>query len=193
MTAPDRGALRGIELLERSLAWTSCALGSVTDELGGAATPCARWDLDDLLAHMVDSLTALTEAARGRVADPAPPGPGASPSDQVRRLRDLGCDLLGGWVGARPAGVAVDGAEPRIRAGVVVDLAALEVAVHGWDVTRTCHGPRPMPRALAAALLPVAGRLVGDDARPERFGPPRAPTSSDPAGLLLAHLGRVSP
>ena len=47
-----------------------------------------------------------------------------------------------------------------------------------------------LPPMLAAGLLPVAARRVGPDDRPGTFGPVVEAARSDPASLLLAHLGR---
>ena len=66
-TVPVR-ARDDLELLERSLSWTRGVLVEVSDDLAGAATPCAGWTLLDLLRHMVDSLSALAEASTGSVA-----------------------------------------------------------------------------------------------------------------------------
>ena len=145
-----------LELLERSLSWTGGVLVEVSDDLAGAATPCAGWTLLDLLRHMVDSLSALAEASTGSVA-------------LARCLRDLGCAVLGGWVHASATPVEL-GARPLGR-DVLTEVGALEVAVHGWDVARSCGSTAALPPMLAAGLLPVAVRRVGPGDRPGSFGP----------------------
>ena len=178
-----------LELLERSLCWTRGVLVEVRDELGGAPTPCADWTLLELLRHMVDSLSALAEATTGRVTlGSVPVDRSAGPEALARCLYDLGCAVLGGWVHADRRPVEL-GARPLDRA-VLTEVGALEVAVHGWDVARSCGSTAVLPSRLAAGLLPVAARRVGPTDRPGSFGPPVEPGGSGPAGLLLAHLGR---
>jgi uncharacterized protein (TIGR03086 family) len=178
-----------LELLERALSWTRGVLVDVRDDLADAPTPCADWTLLDLLRHMVDSLSALAEAATGSVAlAPDPVDRSAGPETLARSLCDLGCAVLGGWMLADQRPVAV-GAGPLHRA-VLTEVGALEVAVHGWDVARSCGSTAELPPRLAAALVPVAARRVGPRDRSGSFGPVVEPPGSDPVSLLLAHLGR---
>ncbi len=179
---------RPLELVERSLAWTLPALAAVPGHSGAEPTPCAQWDLTALLVHMVDGFTAFVEGS-ARWLMPAEPG--TLPPDAgllSRRLLDLGCAILSGWTTA-------DGRDCRLGllnlpAGTLLEVAALEIAVHGWDVSRVCAPDRQMPPALAAALFPVALRHVAPSDRPVRFGPVVESARRDPAALLLAHLGR---
>ncbi len=178
-----------LELLERALGWTRGVLVDVRDDLAAAPTPCAGWTLLDLLRHMVDSLAALAEGATGSVTlASAPVDRDAGPEALARSLCDLGCAVLGGWVHAG-AGPVDLGARP-LRRAVLTEVGALEVAVHGWDVARSCGSSAVLPPMLAAGLLPVAGRRVGRGDRTGSFGPVVEPTGSDPVSLLLAHLGR---
>ncbi|WP_182525033.1 TIGR03086 family metal-binding protein [Nocardioides dongkuii] len=174
-----------VELLDRSLAYTSGALSTVDATRLAAPTPCGRWTLETLLAHMGDSLDAFLEAAEGVVAV-APPAPAA---DRVDALREKACALLGAWVRARHDAVLVGDA--ALASPVLVAAAALEIAVHGWDVRQATGRPRPLPPDLARGLLGVAGRLVDDRDRGVRFGRPRpVPADATPDVRLLAFLGR---
>ena len=178
-----------LDLLERALGWTRGVLVDVRDDLAAAPTPCADWTLRDLLGHMVDSLSALAEAATGTLGPTTVTvGRSAGPEALARSLCDLGCAVLGGWVhaGGRPVALAA-GPLPR---SVLTEVGALEVAVHGWDVARSCGSTAVLPSTLAAGLLPVAVRRVGPGDRPGSFGPVVTPSGSDPVSVLLAHVGR---
>ena len=188
---PPAGLRPGVdlELLERSLAWTRGALAGTTDDEATRPTPCTHWTLADLLVHMVDSLEVVTELSLGRMALAGPPPESTRPSVLAEHLRVLGCLLLEGWLR--------DGGRERVDVGgalldpdVAVEVAALEIAVHGWDVARARGHHEDFPPLLAAALLPVAVRRVPVERRGTRFAPPREPVGTGPAALLLAHLGR---
>ncbi|MGG5259869.1 maleylpyruvate isomerase family mycothiol-dependent enzyme [Phycicoccus avicenniae] len=180
-----------LELLERSLAWTRGALAGIGDDEAGARTPCAAWTLADLLVHMVDSLEVVTELSLGRLALAGPPPASRRPEVLAEHLRLLGCALLEGWLRAdRPSAADVGGA--LLDADVAVEVGALEIAVHGWDVARARGLATPFPPLLAAALLPVAVRRVPAVGRHPRFAPPLRPAGTGPAAMLLAHLGRAS-
>lgn len=197
---PGIGTLaEGVELLERALGFTGAALAGVRARHLAAPTPCARWDLADLLTHMADALAAFREASDGLVAVPAArrvPAP-SRPDDLPGHLRAEACALLGDWTrvlvddaltgGSRR--VLVGGAASAAR--LVVHAAALEISVHGWDVARTLQvrgvAAPTWSDALAGDLGPVAAALIGHEDRPQHFAVAREP---DGGGALLAWLGR---
>ena len=196
MSAALHGA---VELLERALGYTRVTLGDVRPDLHpdvlGRPTPCAAWRLDRLLSHMEDALDAFTEAAAGLVVVDTPP----PVTGRVETLRDKACALLGAWARAADEADRAPGtANGVVRVGdaalvgpVLVATAALEVAVHGWDVGQATGARVPLPVDLAAGLLPVAERLVTGSDRGHRFGPRRPVAADAPADVrLLAFLGR---
>ncbi|MEV0225828.1 TIGR03086 family metal-binding protein [Streptomyces sp. NPDC050704] len=188
---PDYG-----ELLERSLAY---ALGSVADVVPGSlgrATPCARWDLGELLGHLDDGLDALHEGMTGGRIGLFPGVAGrADPACDFRRRA---CALLGAWValagdGRSGEGRSVTVADRPMDVRVMAAAGAVEIAVHGWDVAQACGRPRPIPSGLAVELLSVARCVVADEDRGVRFAEPvgvlpRAGASD----RLVAFLGRDS-
>jgi uncharacterized protein (TIGR03086 family) len=178
-----------LALLDRAVAYTRGCLRAVPGVPLEAPTPCARWNLGQLLAHLDDSLAALTEAAGGSV-DPQPLRQHAQDAPRlVAGLRQRASDLLGAWT-ARPAAGDVDLGLLSLDSDVLAAAGALEVAVHGWDVGRACGTDHPVPEDLARGLYHVALMLVGPHDRPEPFGLALAPAGTGMADLLLAHLGR---
>ncbi|TLS40951.1 TIGR03086 family protein [Streptomyces montanus] len=179
------------ELLERSLAY---ALGSVAEtEPGslGRATPCARWDLGELLGHLDDALDALYEGVTGgRIG--LFPGVGGR-LDPVCGFRRRACALLGAFAALPEDGCRVTVGDRPLDARVMAAAGAVEIAVHGWDVAQACGRPRPVPAALASELLPVARCLVGDEDRGVRFAEPvdvRPGAHASASDRLVAFLGR---
>lgn len=178
---------RGVELLERAIGYTRGCLALVTDDLLDTSTPCAEWDLRELLVHMDDSLTSLHEAgAVRRVWLTSAPEPGGVAL--VDRLRQRACQLLADWSTGH-GDVLVEGRP--LSTPVLTSVGALEVAVHGWDVASACGATRSIPDALAEDLLRLAPVLVTAADRPARFGVPlEVASSAAPGERLLAYLGR---
>lgn len=170
----------GVELLDRSLAYTRVALAHVEPTSLTRRTPCSRWDLGALLAHMDDALDAFLEAAGGSVATERI----SHPVPLVGVLRDKACTLLGTWSLATTESIDVGGV--AVDAALVVDAAALEITVHGWDVATALGLDHPLPDALALALLPIAR----DVAPLGQFAPPLPPTGGA-GSRLLAAVGRA--
>jgi hypothetical protein len=73
----------------------------------------------------------------------------------------------------------------------VTSTGALEVAIHGWDVARSCGHRRPIPRSLAEEMLELSPLFITDADRPVRFAAPvDVPPLAGPADRLVAFLGR---
>jgi uncharacterized protein (TIGR03086 family) len=182
--------LRAVGLLERAISYTMGNLHNVTSAALSHRTPCGKWDLSDLLAHMDDSLTALHDAIdRGHV-DLSPATDGADPAaDLVAVLRERAGLLLGACARTDSDLVTVGGCP--VSASIVTSAGAIEVAIHGWDVAQACGRPQPIPPALAEELLQLSPLLVTAADRPGRFAAPvaAAPHASE-SDRLVAFLGR---
>ena len=82
-------------------------------------------------------------------------------------------------------------ADRSLPLSAVAGLGALEIAQHGWDISRACGTRRPIPRALAAGLLAIAPLLVAEAGRGPLFAPPVIPApAAGPSDRLAAFLGR---
>jgi uncharacterized protein (TIGR03086 family) len=186
----DVGAhLASAALLERAAGYALGSLAAVTPDRLERPTPCAGWSLDALLSHLDDSVRALTEAARGRVAPPSVRAEAGAVS-RVAVLRRRLADLLGAWADPDPPH-RVEIARMGLSTAVVGGLGAIELAGHGWDIARACDRDRPVPAALADEILDLAPLLVRTGDRPGRFAAPvRVPGGADPGTRLLAFLGR---
>lgn len=195
---------RAVGLLEASLSGTREVLGRVGARDLRRATPCAGWDLAALVRHMDESLAAYLEASHGHLRLAPLPAPAAAPGGApVASVRARACTLLGAWSLAAEQdldGVVLDGPvleAAGLPADLLVSTAALEVAVHGWDVARSLDDPgcpTVLTEALATALLPVARCTVAAGRGSGHFAP--AVTTPPRAGaptVLLGLLGRTPP
>ncbi len=177
------------DLLGTAVAYTRTTLPAAAVARPDLPTPCGDWTLVDLLLHMDDALEAFHEAAGGHVSPPVPRQP-ALPGALVERLRFSACLLLEAW--SRPAPDSVSVGELPLPTGLLLDAAALEIAVHGWDVAATTGGPR-MPDDLAGRLLTVVDSVVdcGDVGPGRRFALPVPTRPAAPLDVvLLARVGR---
>jgi uncharacterized protein (TIGR03086 family) len=170
-------------LLERAIGYALGTLQSVTPDVMSAPTPCARWDLQTLLAHVNESLDLLSRCVGA--------SDGVDIADPVRAFRAHAGNLVGALAHRRPEHTVAIAGGYRLGAGVVAATGAVEIAVHGWDVSRATHTDRPIPRELAGDLWGV-GRLVAADIRHHRlFAPAITPPAAVSLGdQLVALLGR---
>ena len=180
-------------LLGHAVSYALASAGHATPQLLPLATPCEAWDLRTLLLHVTDSLDVLTEALRaGYVALGPPPAHDPSPgADPVASLRRHARHLLGACAAASAEERLVAIADRELTASLVTAAGAIEIAVHGWDISVACGIRRPIPPALAAELLPLAPLLIPRATRAGLFAAPvPVPEPACPGDRLVAFLGR---
>jgi uncharacterized protein (TIGR03086 family) len=190
--APTPWPAEGPRLLEPSISYALGVALAVTRELLSRPTPCGEWDLRMLLRHACGSLAASGEGIEaGRAAlDPAAED-GILAADPVRAFRDRAGQLLDAWTGPGQQRQVVQIAGCPLAASVMAAAAALEVTVHGWDISRACGQRQPIPRALATGLLAIAPVLAPRTGRHPMFAEPvTVAATADPSDRLAAFLGR---
>jgi uncharacterized protein (TIGR03086 family) len=181
----------GGRLLDQAIGYTLDAIRDVTPALLSSPTPCREWNLDVLLRHTGASLDTIQDGiVTGRVG-PIPAEPADPPVDPAGTLRDRldRCRAARTLAGPRHRTVAIfDRPLPTV---VVQCTAALEIAVHGWDISQACRRYRPIPGPLAIGLLALAPLLIPEAGRHPLFDPPVRPGErADPTDRLVAFLGR---
>jgi len=167
-----------------------------TDDLS-RETPCAGWDLGELLAHMTAQHRGFAAAARGTGGDPAiwnvdtvrdtvladPAGAYAAAAD----------DVLEAFAGATGTFNLPD-LGPNFPAEAAVGFHFIDYVVHGWDVAASLGKPYRLPAAVIETALPVAEIVPDGDFR-TMPGAPFAPAQNGEAAndfdRLLLHLGRI--
>ena len=190
--APMGWPTEGARLLEPSVSYALGVVLAVTPELLSRPTPCRRWNLRMLLRHACESLAAFGEGIEaGRVGlDPAAED-GVLAADPARAFRDRAGQLLDAWTSPGHQRQVIEIAGCPLADSVMAAAAALEVAVHGWDISRACGQRRPIPRALAINLLALAPVLVPRTGRHPLFAAPvTVAATAGPSDRLAAFLGR---
>ena len=181
----------GTELLENAVSYGLAGAQTATPRLLSRPTPCPGWDLEMLLEHLGDSIGVLQEAiAVGSVAAREAPGRLEPGPDPVARLRRQASGLLSACADA-PAERRVAIGDRELTARILAVTGAIEIAVHGWDISVACGACLPIPDGLAAILLAIAPLLITPGSRPGLFADP-VPLAGPacPGDQLVAFLGR---
>jgi uncharacterized protein (TIGR03086 family) len=185
----------GTTLLEQAISYAGRSVLDVTPALLARVTPCRGWNLEMLLRHASDSLAALHDGiVTGHVAlISATPDPDAA-ADPARTFRDRAVRLLTARATADCRQQVMDIGDLQLPAIVMECAGAIEIAVHGWDISQACGQNRPVPDGLAASLLAVAPLLIPETGRQPLFSPPITATAqAGPGDRLVAYLGRKPP
>jgi len=190
--APTTWPAHGAQLLEPSIGYALGVVLAVTPELLSRPTPCSEWDLRMLLRHASESLAAFGEGIEtGRIGPDPAAEDGDLAADPIRAVRDRACQLLDAWTSPGHRRQVIEIAGCPLAASVIAATAALEIAVHGWDISRACGQRQPMPRALATGLLVIAPVLVPRTGRQPLFAAPvTVAATASPSDRLAAFLGR---
>jgi uncharacterized protein (TIGR03086 family) len=191
--APAAWPAEGAQLLEPSISYALGAVLAVTPELLSRPTPCRDWDLRMLLRHASESLAAIGEGIEaGRIGLHPAAEDGDLAADPVRAFRARAGQLLDAWTSPGHQRQVIEIAGCPLAASVMAAAAALEVAVHGWDISRACGQRQPIPRALATSLLAIAPVLAPRAGRHPLFAAPvTVPATAGPSDQLAAFLGRT--
>jgi uncharacterized protein (TIGR03086 family) len=165
-------------------------------------TPCARWSLADLLAHMTVQHNGFAASARGKGADleiwqPARVADAVT-TDPVGTYTAAATDLLDAFdeAGVLEATFALPefGPDATVPGAMAIGFHFVDYVVHGWDVARSIDVPFALPTDVVRAVLPVAlGVPDGDFRAADGALFARALAPADGAGGLdrvLCHLGR---
>jgi uncharacterized protein (TIGR03086 family) len=182
----------GLRLLASAVRYAMASAGPVTPPMLSRPTPCADWDLEALLHHVSDSAGVLHQAITAGCAGLATP-PGDSPPglDPVRGLHLQTARLLASCAGAGPAQRRVAIGDRELTTNMAALAGALEITVHGWDISVACGPRQPVPAGLAAILLPLAPLLITPATRPGLFADPvLVPAQASLGDQLVAFLGR---
>lgn len=185
----------GTSLLDQAISYAARSALDVTPAFLPRPTPCRGWNLDMLLRHASESLAALHDGTvTGHVGlIPAPPDRDPA-ADPVRAFRDQADRLLAARASTGCRRQVLDIGDLPLSAIAMECTGAIEVAVHGWDISQACGQHRPIPDALAAALLAIAPLLVPETGRYPLFSPPvRLAAQASPGDRLIAFLGRKPP
>ncbi len=164
-------------------------------------TPCAGWNLVDLLAHMTVQHRGFAAAASGLGADPdvwRPEGVRAAViADPAGTYADAAHAVLDAFSadGASETTFALPDFGPgaTFPGTVAMDFHFIDYVVHGWDVAATLGIPYELPADVVSAALPLAlfvpdGDFRAIDGAP--FGPAVDGESADDLERMLRHLGR---
>jgi uncharacterized protein (TIGR03086 family) len=179
-----------IALLGGAIRYALGVCAQVTAAELALPTPCPDWDLAALLAHLAASMADLESGLRTGwldlgLADPVGPVPG----DPVEVLRDQAANLLVTCYVHHSTDRFVVVSGMPVAAGIVACTAAVEVAVHGWDVSAARGRAAEIPPALAARMLGLCPLLLVSPSG--LFAPPvEVPPQARPGDRLVACLGR---
>jgi uncharacterized protein (TIGR03086 family) len=133
---------------------TEGIVAGVRPEQAQLPTPCSKYEVTQLLDHLVGFATSFADKATG-VTPPADPNTTTAGDDAQGAYHDAGARLVAGYRdGAR------DDATPL---GIVL----VETITHGWDLATATGQPTPYSDAAIAAALDTCRGMLSPQYRGE--------------------------
>ncbi|WP_328314608.1 TIGR03086 family metal-binding protein [Streptomyces sp. NBC_00442] len=182
----------------RAVRYGAGFVGRVTPGDLGRPTPCTRWSLAELLAHMTAQHRGFAAAAAGR-GDRAEAWRALPAGADVVAEYAAACDLVAEAFAAvgsaeRPFALPEFGPGATFPAGRAIGFHFIDYVVHGWDVARSLGLPYAPPPELLDAALPIALAVPDGEHRlapGSAFRPALAPLGAvRPLDRILTALGR---
>lgn len=174
--------------------------GVRTDQLG-QPTPCAGWNLGELLAHMTVQHRGFAAAARGFGDDLATWQPGTVASaiatdpagTHAAAARDALEAFAAPGVDDAPFALPEFGSDAVFPGDMAMGFHFVDYVVHGWDVAATLGVGWDLPADVVDAVLPLVLAVPDGEFRTQAGSPfARAlpPDAGSDLDRILRHLGR---
>ena len=189
----------GAELLARSFASTRGVLANVrADQLTGASTPCASWDVRALVNHIVGGTTyfaVIGETGSAPSEQPEVPE-AAGPEELLAEFDDGAARAVRAFDAEGTAERTVHLPFGDLSGSAFVHIASVDTFTHGWDLAKATGQPTHLAPDLAGELLEIATGFLPDALRGPDGKAPFGPKVDPPAGAsaadqLAAFLGRT--
>ncbi|MBZ2196124.1 TIGR03086 family metal-binding protein [Occultella gossypii] len=183
-----------LELHHRTLTVSRDLVRRVAPDVLGAATPCADWDLGELLAHMAGQNHGFAAAADG---------PSTTTGDfEPRNVAADPAGIYSASVDRVLAAVAAEGATERtwhlaefsprqdFPGQVALGFHLIDYVAHGWDVARAIGTDPVFDDEVLTTAVRIAEQVPDGPARlaPGAAFAPRLPTADPDADLLVTFL-----
>jgi uncharacterized protein (TIGR03086 family) len=153
-------------------------------------TPCAEWNVRELLTHMIGVIENLGRRARSR--EPIDVTEYELEPKFLNQFRRVARSTMLAFQ-SRPVTDEVQMFGRQTLVATLLRINVLDTAAHTWDLARATGQAEELPADLAEAALDAAQHEVPLDNRmPEIFGPPVdvAPDAT-PTERFVAYLGRT--
>lgn len=184
---------RDLEVLTEAHDYLRKVVAAVPETAWGAPTPCTEWTARQVLNHARIDQQGYGLAITGGRPDSDPFAPAdalaADPSAELEEVLRLVADAYAGLPADADEVPTPLGPMPLPQAAAA---AAMDAAVHAWDIAVATGQDAPLTEELAEGIWPLAERLVDHLRDSYRvFAPARkVPDGAGRADALLAFLGR---
>jgi uncharacterized protein (TIGR03086 family) len=177
--------------LDKSANATAAVARGVRPDQFDSPTPCAEWNVEQLMNHLIGSLEYFQ--ARGAGKDAGPPRSAAPTSYEqtIQSLQSAAMATASAW--RRPGALeqTIHTGAGEMPGSAMATMVLSEMLTHAWDLAKATDQRMPADDVEVDAVLAGMKRTLKPEARKPNFGPEsQAPSGAPPIDRLAAFLGR---
>jgi len=171
-----------LDMYARASEWTLDKVKGAANELD-SDTPCDKWDVRELMNHMLETQHYFVGSARGQSVSP----PGQTPPTAL-----VSDDPATDFKRAREEAMTTYGDRAVLeKSGKQLGIALADQLLHGWDLARATGQDSTMPAGLAEAAYEAIHGHFTDAQRKVVFKPEvEVDAKASAQDKLLAYTGR---
>lgn len=190
----------GYLILDEARALLRAAVAAVPSDAWNNPTPCEAWTVTQVLQHAaLDQLAWAGAVASGPMPEENPFAPSGQIdggplgyADQALAASAPAWRGIGAGGGTGAEQVPTPLPQGPMAPGDAAAAAALDAAIHGWDIAVATGQPSPLTNELARALTPVAEAIVEPLRQYGAFATAQQNAADDDdVTRLLHYLGRL--
>jgi len=179
--------------LEQAISVAQSVLGNVSSDQLSAATPCASWNVSELINHMVGGQGFFAAAVNGQ--PPSTDAPDAASGDFKAAFASASGDCVAAFQSLDDMNTIVKAPFGDMPAQAFMGLAMTDTFQHAWDLAKATGQDTNLAPELATALVAQAKANISENFRGPEGAPFAAEQTADddaaPADQLAAFLGRA--
>jgi uncharacterized protein (TIGR03086 family) len=179
--------------LEQAVSVARSILENVSADQLSAATPCASWDVSELINHMVGGQAFFTACVNGET--PSGDSPDFTSGDFRAAFDEQSAACVAAFGAEGALAKMVTAPFGQMPGGAFMGLAITDTFQHAWDLAKATGQDTNLAPELATGLVAQAKANISENFR----GPEGAPFAAEqtagddasPADQLAAFLGRA--
>lgn len=178
-------------VLENALANTTRLVQGISDDQWDNPTPCAKWNVRQLVTHTAGVMANFRNGARNEpvAGDPDEFDLGDDPG---ATMASLAADNVAAWTTRGELESVVTLGENELPGMVGITINTLDAYVHGWDIAQATGQDARLDADLCTGLLAFSQQAIPESPREgDRFlAVVSTPGDAGVPEQMLAYLGR---
>lgn len=168
-------------------------IGQIEPAQYGLPTPCAEWNVGQLINHMIGALAMFRDVAARGEADPGVFTQDLIGDDASTSLREAGDAAIAGWSGEGRLDGTAKLPFGEFPAAFALQLPAMDMLVHSWDLATSTGQQVSWNADLVADTREFCeATFSSPEFRGDDFAPPVAVADdADELSKLVGFLGRT--